>query len=94
MKETKKAIPFLVAACMVFALFYFNPDKEAHIDKIKAEYIKSNPMTWRATWLIYERSLEHQNYLFFSVVKRKHQHRSLGIAGMVVTLEGKQSRKK
>lgn len=84
MKETKKAIPFLVAACVVFGLFHFNPDEEAHIAKIKAEYIEHNPMTWRATWWSQALAFDYQDYLFFSVVKQKERPISLGVLGLVV----------
>ena len=87
MKETKKAIPFLLAVCTVVALFYLNPAEEAHFAKIKAEYVDSNPKTWRATWWTYERSLERHDYFFFSVVKRKNRPRSIGVAGVVATID-------
>ena len=86
MKETRKAIPFLLAVCTAFALFYLNPDEETHVAKIKADYVDSNPKTWRATWWTYEHSLERHDYLFFSVMKRKNRPRSIGVAGFVATM--------
>lgn len=83
MKETRKIIPFLAAACTVFALFYFNPNEEAHVAKIKAQYVESNPRTWRATWWNYERSFESRDYLFFSTVKHKQRPISIGICSFV-----------
>ena len=87
MNETKKLIPFLLAACTVLALLYLNPAERAHVATIKAEYIDGNPRTWRATWWNYERSLERHDYLFFSVVKRSDRPRSIGIAGLVTTVD-------
>lgn len=87
MKETRKIIPFLAAACTVLGLYYLNPKEETHFAEIKAEHLRSNPMTGRATWLVYERSLERQDYLFFSLVKRKDKLRSIGIAGFVATID-------
>ena len=87
MKETKKIIPFLVATCTVFALFHLNPPQEAHIAKIKAEYTEAHSRTWRVTWWSYERSLQYNDYLFFSVVKRTGRPTTIGIAGIVATVE-------
>ena len=87
MKEVRKIIPFVIAACIAATLFTFNPSQEAHVAKIKAEYIETSPKTWRATWWNYERSLEYRGYLFFSVVNRKNRPRSIGIAGAVATVE-------
>lgn len=86
MKETKKAVPFLVAISLAIILFHTNPTKESHFGKIKAEYVETNLITWRATWWNYERSLSHQDYLFFSVVKRKHRPKTIGVLGFVIVL--------
>lgn len=87
MKESKKALPFIVAAFTALALFTLNPSKETHFARIKAEYVESNPLTWRMSWWLYESSLEHHDYLFFSVVKRKDRPISIGLAGTIVTIE-------
>lgn len=86
MKESRKIIPFLIAACTAFVLFLSNPPAETHVAKIKAEYMQSNPRTWRVTWGRYERSLKPYDYLFFSVVKRNNRPISVGIAGFIITI--------
>ena len=83
MKETKKAIPFVVAGLITLVFYFTNPSEDSHIAVLHASYVEKHPWTGRATWWNYRRTVEYQDFLFFSVVKRNNRPVSIGIVGFV-----------
>jgi len=82
MKELYKAIPFCVALLVVLSLFATRPSEETHIQAIKGKYVQSR-MAATPRWWFYKRHIEHHDYLFFTVVKHKHEIKSIGFWGIV-----------
>jgi len=74
-------IPFFAALLVVLAIYITRPSPESHMETIRENYFAERT-TASATWWYYQRSLEYYDYLFFSVVKHKHETKSIGLFGI------------